>query len=41
MQILEYTHLLDLADECEDPYMRVAYVCKFILFCYHFFFLCA
>lgn len=22
---MEYSHLLDLADECEDPYMRLVY----------------
>lgn len=24
-QLMEYSHLLDLADECEDPYMRLVY----------------
>ena len=25
---MEYSHLLDLADDCEDPYMRLVYACK-------------
>lgn len=25
---MEYSHLLDLADECEDPYLRLVYTCK-------------
>jgi len=25
---MEYCHLLDLADESEDPYMRLVYACK-------------
>lgn len=24
-QLMEYSYLLDLADECEDPYMRLMY----------------
>lgn len=28
-QLMEYSHLLDLADECEDPYMRLVYACKY------------
>lgn len=28
LQLLEYSHLLDLADECQDPYMRLVYACK-------------
>lgn len=28
---MEYSHLLDKADECEDPYMRLVYACKDIL----------
>ncbi|CAB4284527.1 unnamed protein product [Prunus armeniaca] len=24
-ELMEYSHLLDLADECEDPYMRLVY----------------
>mgnify|MGYP000647986826 CR=1 FL=1 len=27
-QLMEYAHLLDLADECEDPYLKLAYACK-------------
>jgi len=26
---MEYCELLDKADECEDPYMRMAYACEF------------
>lgn len=26
---MEYCHLLDLADECEDPYMRLVYACEY------------
>ena len=29
LQLMEYSHLLDLADECEDPYMRLVYACKY------------
>lgn len=25
---MEYSHLLDLADKTEDPYMRMVYACK-------------
>lgn len=32
MQLMEYCELLDKADECEDPYMRMAYACKFCTF---------
>lgn len=28
---MEYSHLLDKADECEDPYMRLVYACEYIL----------
>jgi hypothetical protein len=31
MQIMEYCELLDKADECEDPYMRMVYACEFAL----------
>ncbi|KAL1355154.1 transketolase, chloroplastic-like [Arachis duranensis] len=24
-KLMEYSHLLDKADECEDPYMRLVY----------------
>ncbi|RVW87402.1 Oxysterol-binding protein-related protein 3A [Vitis vinifera] len=27
-ELMEYSHLLDLADECEDPYLRLVYTCK-------------
>ncbi|KAM0953335.1 putative oxysterol-binding protein [Dioscorea sansibarensis] len=33
-EILEYAHLLDLADECEDPYMRVAYASSWAISVY-------
>lgn len=29
MQLMEYCELLDKADQCEDPYMRMAYACEF------------
>lgn len=32
LQLLEYSHLLDLADECQDPYMRLVYACKCLYF---------
>lgn len=25
---MEYSYLLDQADECEDPYLRLVYACK-------------
>ena len=28
LQIMEYSHLLDMADQCEDPAMKLAYACK-------------
>lgn len=28
VQLMEYSHLLDKADECEDPYMRMVYAGK-------------
>ncbi|KAK3226360.1 hypothetical protein Dsin_006222 [Dipteronia sinensis] len=27
-ELMEYSYLLDLADKCEDPYMRLVYSCK-------------
>ena len=36
-QLMEYSHLLDLADQCEDPYMRLVYTCKYIDYIYTFF----
>lgn len=29
-QLMEYSYLLDMADDCEDPYMRLVYTCKCI-----------
>lgn len=26
---MEYSHLLDFADKCEDPYLRLVYACKY------------
>jgi hypothetical protein len=26
---MEYSHLLDLADQCEDPHMKMVYACKY------------
>ena len=25
---MEYSHLLDMADQCEDPHMKLVYACK-------------
>ncbi|GAY47933.1 hypothetical protein CUMW_108150 [Citrus unshiu] len=33
-QLMEYSHLLDLADECEDPYMRLVYASSWALSIY-------
>ena len=30
---MEYSYLLDLADECEDPYMRLMYASKYSFMC--------
>lgn len=30
-QLMEYSYLLDQADKCEDPYMRMVYACKSLL----------
>lgn len=27
---MEYSYLLDQANECEDPYMRLVYACEFL-----------
>ncbi|CAL5422584.1 unnamed protein product [Camellia sinensis] len=27
-ELMEYSYLMDLADECEDPYMRSVYACN-------------
>ncbi|RWW85252.1 hypothetical protein BHE74_00006090 [Ensete ventricosum] len=29
-QLMEYSYLLDMADDSEDPYMRLVYACKYI-----------
>lgn len=29
---MEYSHILDQADQCEDPYMRLVYACKCVFF---------
>ncbi|XP_058099283.1 oxysterol-binding protein-related protein 3C-like [Magnolia sinica] len=34
-EILEYSHLLDLADECEDPYMRLVYATSWAISVYY------
>jgi hypothetical protein len=26
---MEYSHLLNLADECEDPHLKMVYACKY------------
>lgn len=28
LQLMEYNHLLDMADQCEDPHMKLVYACK-------------
>ncbi|XP_058100152.1 oxysterol-binding protein-related protein 3C-like [Magnolia sinica] len=33
--MLEYSHLLDLADECEDPYMRMVYATSWEISVYY------
>ncbi|ONI03435.1 hypothetical protein PRUPE_6G256800 [Prunus persica] len=33
-ELMEYSHLLDLADECEDPYMRLVYASSFFISVY-------
>ncbi|XP_077232745.1 oxysterol-binding protein-related protein 3C-like [Tasmannia lanceolata] len=33
-EIMEYCHLLDLADECEDPYMRLVYASSWAISVY-------
>ena len=33
LQLMEYSHLLELADECEDPHMRLVYTGFSSLFC--------
>ncbi|PSS23765.1 Oxysterol-binding protein-related protein like [Actinidia chinensis var. chinensis] len=34
-ELMEYSHLLDLADECEDPYMRLVYASCFFITMYY------
>lgn len=33
-ELMEYSHLLDLADECEDPYMRLVYASSWAISIY-------
>ncbi|XP_050211403.1 oxysterol-binding protein-related protein 3B-like [Mercurialis annua] len=33
-ELMEYSHLLDLADECEDPHMRLVYAASFFISIY-------
>ncbi|KAK3034282.1 hypothetical protein RJ639_032217 [Escallonia herrerae] len=34
-ELMEYSYLLDLADECEDPYMRLVYVASWFISVYY------
>ncbi|KAG6526980.1 hypothetical protein ZIOFF_009067 [Zingiber officinale] len=34
-ELMEYSHLLDLADECEDPYMRLVYSSSWAISVYY------
>uniref|UniRef100_A0A2P2LDM3 Oxysterol binding protein n=3 Tax=Rhizophora mucronata TaxID=61149 RepID=A0A2P2LDM3_RHIMU len=34
-ELMEYSNLLDLADECEDPYMRLVYAAAFFISVYY------
>ncbi|KAI4385553.1 hypothetical protein MLD38_003566 [Melastoma candidum] len=34
-ELMEYSHLLDLADECEDPYMRMVYAASWAISVYY------
>ncbi|XP_039031994.1 oxysterol-binding protein-related protein 3C-like [Hibiscus syriacus] len=34
-EIKEYSYLLDLADECEDPYMRLVYTTSWAISVYY------
>lgn len=38
-QITEYSYLLELADECEDPHKRLVYVGKVFFFLIFLFFI--
>ncbi|KAL6204562.1 hypothetical protein ACLB2K_021829 [Fragaria x ananassa] len=34
-ELMEYSHLLDLADECEDPYLRLVYATSWAISVYY------
>lgn len=34
-ELMEYSHLLDLADECEDPYLRLVYTSSWAISMYY------
>ncbi|CAL5351297.1 unnamed protein product [Camellia sinensis] len=34
-ELMEYSYLMDLADECEDPYMRLVYASSFFITIYY------
>ncbi|MBA0767939.1 hypothetical protein Gotri_016785, partial [Gossypium trilobum] len=36
-ELMEYSYLLDLADECEDPYMRLVYTTSWAISVYYAF----
>ncbi|CAI0472727.1 unnamed protein product [Linum tenue] len=36
-ELMEYSHLLDLADECDDPHMRLVYAASFFISVYYAF----
>ncbi|EXC30976.1 hypothetical protein L484_021276 [Morus notabilis] len=36
-EVMEYSYLLDLADECEDPYMRLVYASSWFISVYYCF----
>lgn len=36
-ELMEYSHLLDLADQCEDPHMRMVYVVSWFISVYYSF----
>ncbi|XP_028083278.1 uncharacterized protein LOC114284536 [Camellia sinensis] len=35
VELMEYSYLMDLADECEDPYMRLVYSSSFFITIYY------
>jgi hypothetical protein len=35
MQLMEYSYLLDMADECEDPYVKMVYSVSWALSVYY------